>query len=133
MQKNSGQSVCGPKNSGSLHISAINSHLIHGASRNDTWTCFVIEFCNGGGWQLHRKCLGEIVSVSLHDFYVTRPWPLHTIWPWGSTGVQRYGCIPRSAANNLGEIPKKLGAPNLLFSRVLGWREGFGTRPSRPC
>ena len=35
--------------------------------------------------------------------------------PRGSTGVQRYGCIPRSAANNLGEIPKKLGAPNLLF------------------
>ena len=27
-------------------------------------------------------------------------------WPRGSTGVQRYGCIPRSAANNLGEIPK---------------------------
>ena len=36
-------------------------------------------------------------------------------WPRGSTGVQRYGCIPRSAANNLGEIPKNLGAPNLLF------------------
>ena len=33
----------------------------------------------------------------------------------GSTGVQRYRCIPRSAANNLGEIPKNLGAPNLLF------------------
>ena len=28
---------------------------------------------------------------------------------------QRYGCIPRSAANNLGQIPQKLGAPNPLF------------------
>ena len=36
-------------------------------------------------------------------------------WPRGSTGVQRYGCIPRSAANNLGQIPQKLGAPNPLF------------------
>ena len=32
-------------------------------------------------------------------------------WPRGSTGVQRYGCIPRSAANNFGEIPKKIGSP----------------------
>ena len=39
-------------------------------------------------------------------------------WPRGSTGVQRYGCIPRSAANNLGEFPQKLGAPKLLFWRV---------------
>ena len=36
-------------------------------------------------------------------------------WSRGSTGVQRYRCIPRSAANKLGEIPKKLGSPNLLF------------------
>ena len=36
-------------------------------------------------------------------------------WPRGSTGAQRYGCIPRSAANNLGEIPQNLGAPNPLF------------------
>ena len=36
-------------------------------------------------------------------------------WPRGSMGVQRYGSILRSAANNLGEIPKNLGAPNLLF------------------
>ena len=36
-------------------------------------------------------------------------------WSQGSTGVQMYGCIPRSAANSLGEIPKTLGAPNLLF------------------
>ena len=36
-------------------------------------------------------------------------------WPRGSTGVQRYGCILRTAADNLGEIPKILGAPNLLF------------------
>ena len=50
-------------------------------------------------------------------------------WPQGSTGVQRYGCIPRSAANNLGEIPQKLGAPNPLFWRGFGGRERFGTRP----
>ena len=36
-------------------------------------------------------------------------------WPRGSTGVQRYGCIPQSVANNLGEIPQKMGAPNPLF------------------
>ena len=35
-------------------------------------------------------------------------------WPRGSTGVQRYGCIPRSAANNLGEIPKKNGRSKSL-------------------
>ena len=50
-------------------------------------------------------------------------------WPRGSTGVQRYGCIPRSAANNLGELPQKLRAPNPLFSRLLLGREHFGTRP----
>ena len=50
-------------------------------------------------------------------------------WPRGSTGVQRYGCIPRSAANNLGEIPQKLGAPNPLFRRVLLGRGHIGTRP----
>ena len=49
--------------------------------------------------------------------------------PRGSTGVQRYGCIPRSAANSLGEIPQKSGAPNPLFSSVLLCREHFGTRP----
>ena len=50
-------------------------------------------------------------------------------WPRGSTGVERYGCIPRSAANNLGEIPQKMGAPNPLFSRVLLGRAHFGIRP----
>ena len=54
---------------------------------------------------------------------------VHLTWTRGSTGVRKYGCIPRSAANNLGEIPKKLGAPSLLFWRVLGWRERFRTRP----
>ena len=33
----------------------------------------------------------------------------------GSTGVERCGCIPQSAANNLGEIPQKMGAPIPLF------------------
>ena len=50
-------------------------------------------------------------------------------WPRGSTGVQRYGCILRSAANNLGEIPLKLGAPNPLFQELFLGREHFGTRP----
>ena len=51
-------------------------------------------------------------------------------WTRGSTGVQRYGCIPRSARRTAWErSPQKLGAPNLLFWRVLGWRERFGTRP----
>ena len=27
----------------------------------------------------------------------------------GSTGVERYGCIPWSAASNSGEIPPKMG------------------------
>ena len=35
-------------------------------------------------------------------------------WRRGSTGVQRYGCIPCSAANNLGEIPKKFGSSKSL-------------------
>ena len=33
-------------------------------------------------------------------------------WQRGSTGAERYGCIPQSAANNLGEIPQEMGAPN---------------------
>ena len=44
-----------------------------------------------------------------------QPFFLAGNWQRGSTGVQRYGCIPRSAANNLGQIPQKLGAPNPLF------------------
>ena len=35
-------------------------------------------------------------------------------WPRGSTGVQRYGGILRSAANNLGEIPQKIGSSKFL-------------------
>ena len=34
-------------------------------------------------------------------------WGRFLFWPWGSTGVERCGCIPRSVANNLGEIPQK--------------------------
>ena len=39
----------------------------------------------------------------------------------GSTGVEGYGCIPRSATNNLEEILRKMGAPkpfNALFSSL---------------
>ena len=53
-------------------------------------------------------------------------------WPQGSTGVQKYGCIPRSAANNLGEIPQNMGAPNPLFLRVFLGRAHFGIRPFHP-
>ena len=28
-------------------------------------------------------------------------------WSWGSTDVERYECIPQSAANNFGEVPQK--------------------------
>ena len=47
--------------------------------------------------------------------------PRTGIWPRGSTGVERYGCIPRSAGKKLGlklgEIPQETGAPNPLFSK----------------
>ena len=33
--------------------------------------------------------------------------PANSLWRRGSTGVDRYGCILRSAKNNLGEIPQK--------------------------
>ena len=42
-------------------------------------------------------------------------------WPRGSTGVQRYGCILRSAANNLGQIPRKMGAPKSLVLKRRLW------------
>ena len=41
---------------------------------------------------------------------------IRNYWPWGRTGVRRYGCIPRSAANNSEE-------------RVFLGRECIGTRP----
>ena len=51
-------------------------------------------------------------------------------WSRGSTGVPRYGCIPRSAANNLGQIPQKLGAPNPLFCRVFLGGNTLGLVPA---
>ena len=40
---------------------------------------------------------------------------MFTVYPLSrSTGVQRYGCIPRSAANNLGEVPKNFGSSKSL-------------------
>ena len=42
-------------------------------------------------------------------------------WPRGSTGVERYGFIPRSAANNLGKIPQKMGARNPFILKSLCW------------
>ena len=72
------------------------------------------------GLSRHLKFLGlRVLGLQ------TRP----NSWSLGSTGVQRYGCSPQSAANNSGQIPQKSGAPNPLFWRVFLGREHFGTRP----
>ena len=34
-------------------------------------------------------------------------------------GAGRYGCITKNAANNLGEIPQRMGTPNPLFFKGL--------------
>ena len=46
----------------------------------------------------------------------------------GSTGVERYWCIPRSAANNLGEIPQKWELEIPCFKGGFPGEEDFGTR-----
>ena len=51
-------------------------------------------------------------------------------WPRGSTGVKRYGCIPRSAANKLGRIPKILGAQNPYFKEFLWGGNTLGLVPA---
>ena len=38
-------------------------------------------------------------------------------------------CVPRSAVNNLGEIPPTMGAPFSFLKAVFLGREHFGTRP----
>ena len=50
-------------------------------------------------------------------------------WPRGSTGVQRYGCIPRSAANNLGEIPKNWELQISCFEEFFGGENVLGLVP----
>ena len=45
-------------------------------------------------------------------------------------GVERYGCILRSVANNLGEIPRKIEARHPLFSRVFWGANTWGLVPS---
>ena len=127
----------------------LSPHLLHPHLRqpNFTWSRPQSEFqvinffpCRGGCGESFGSC---VEVTNLKPFSLGKwlkeylPPNIHRVfhaggrgyWPRGSTGVQRYGCIPRSAANKLGEIPKKLGAPNLLFWRVFGWRERFGTRP----
>ena len=47
-------------------------------------------------------------------------------WSRESAGVARYGCIPQSAANNLGEIPLKIGAPDPSARRVMLERNTLG-------
>ena len=60
-----------------------------------------------------RQSVPQNGRVHLHivDTFIC----LQKAWQRGSTGVERYGCIQRSAANNLGEIPQKMGALNPLF------------------
>ena len=50
-------------------------------------------------------------------------------WERESTRVQRYGCIPRSAASNLGKIPKNWELQISCFEELLGGENVFGTRP----
>ena len=53
-------------------------------------------------------------------------------WLRGSTGVERYGCIPRSAANNLGEIPQKNGSSKSpCFKEFFRGGTAEGLIPSR--
>ena len=52
------------------------------------------------------------------------------IWPRGSMGVKRYGCIPRSAANNLGEIPKNWELQISWFEEFLGGENVLGLVPA---
>ena len=52
------------------------------------------------------------------------------LWPRGSTGVQRYGCIPRSAANNLGEIPKNWELQISCFEEFWGGENVLGLVPA---
>ena len=44
--------------------------------------------------------------------------------------MQRYGCIPRSAANNLGEIPKNLELQISCFEEFLGGENVLGLVPA---
>ena len=55
-------------------------------------------------------------------------------WPWGSTGAERYGFIPRSAANTLGEIPQKKGNSKPLVLKGFSWGGNtLGLVPSSLC
>ena len=50
-------------------------------------------------------------------------------WPRGSTGVQRYGYIPQSAANNSGEIPQNWELQIPCFEEFFWGGNTLGTRP----
>ena len=61
---------------------------------------------------------------------------LHAVdltWSWREHGCRKYGCIPRSAGNNLGEIPQQLGAANPLFQKFFRETTHFGTCPLQAC
>ena len=64
---------------------------------------------------ISRKGGQTRLSPHLLHPHLRQPTKIAKSWQRGSTGVERYGCIPRSAANNFGEIPQKMGAPNRLF------------------
>ena len=52
------------------------------------------------------------------------------VWPRGSTGVQRYGCIPQSAANSLGEIPQNWELQIPCFEQFFWGANTFGLVPA---
>ena len=75
--------------------------------------------------------LGKTSTIHMSNFGSNLPTqkvhePTFICWPRGSTGVQRYGRIPWSAANNLGEIPKKSGSSKSLVLKSFWVERTFG-------
>ena len=97
------------------HISQIVERIHFGAY---TWFSCIRTLANTGkySWRI------IYVLVSCQGVFSS--------WPRGSAGVQRYGCILRTAANHLGEIPQKLGAPDPLFWRVFLGGNTLGLVPA---
>ena len=51
-------------------------------------------------------------------------------WSWWGAGVERYGCIPQSTANNLGEIPRKWGLQMPYFEELFCGRNTLALVPA---
>ena len=78
------------------------------------------------GWQIQEHRLVRVNHLrvpKLNPFFAKRKFEaiganrsdvMTIFWPQGSTGVQRYGCIPQSAAEQLGRDPSKFGSPKSL-------------------